>query len=129
MAVPKYRQIESGYLERWYLIPKNKRFNVMLHKFTGDDPRKLMHDHPWWFWSVCLKGELWEVTETSDGWEKTEVMPKWVPRFYRATHQHRFELPEDRKPAWTIVVTGPWRRSWGMYEKKKLVEIMSFRPD
>ena len=48
------------YLERYYLFLKDRKhfpFNVFLHKFLKSDPDDL-HDHPWPYFTVILKGRL-----------------------------------------------------------------------
>ena len=44
--------IGTNYLERWHLIPRNRFFNVYLHKFSGPDSCRELHDHPWWNLSI-----------------------------------------------------------------------------
>ncbi|MBX8687810.1 hypothetical protein GO011_10265, partial [Mycobacterium sp. 20091114027_K0903767] len=45
----------APYLQRWYLIPRNRYCNIYLHRFiASDDPT--CHDHPWWFASLLLHG-------------------------------------------------------------------------
>jgi hypothetical protein len=53
---------ENPYLLRWWLIPRNPVFNVYLHKFLRDDDDRALHDHPWLWCSVLLRGEYIEVT-------------------------------------------------------------------
>lgn len=50
------------YLLRWYLIPRNPIVNVYLHKFLRSDDDRALHDHPWWFVSLILRGQYDEVT-------------------------------------------------------------------
>ena len=49
------------YLLRWYLIPRNRFFNLYLHKFLRDDDDRALHDHPWWFASLILRGGYTEI--------------------------------------------------------------------
>ena len=44
------------YMRRWYVIPKNRFFNIYLHQFLCDDEDRALHDHPWWSMSIILKG-------------------------------------------------------------------------
>jgi hypothetical protein len=55
------------YLERYYVFLKDRKsfpFNVFLHKFLKSDPDDV-HDHPWGYATLILKGGYWE----------------WIPQF------------------------------------------------
>lgn len=110
-----HRTIGVNYLERWYIIPRNRWFNVYLHKFSGSDDGRALHDHPWWSVSVLLKGSLWEVTPHPEykDWTKYRRVRRLIPRFRRATALHRIVKPDHPEPAWTLFITGPRRREWG----------------
>jgi len=50
------------YLERYYVFLKDRErfpFNVFVHKFLKSDPDDV-HDHPWPFATLILKGGYWE---------------------------------------------------------------------
>lgn len=121
--------LPNPYLLRWYVIPRNPLFNVYLHKFLRDDDDRALHDHPWWFVSVILRGGYIEHTEFSDG---TKVMrcrtslfdvrsPWWrrAVAYRPATWRHRVALPHTstggRVPCWTLIITGPRARTWGFW--------------
>jgi hypothetical protein len=55
---------DNPYLLRWYVIPRNPLLNIYVHKFLRSDDDRALHDHPWWFVSVMLRGGYDEVTET-----------------------------------------------------------------
>lgn len=99
---------ESPYLLRWYLVPRNRRFNLYLHKFLRSDDDRALHDHPWWFWSLLLRGQYLEHTPT--GAKRRGVLSL---AFRRAEHRHRVELTHGQ--CWTLVLTGPKRRTWGFW--------------
>lgn len=127
---------ESPYLLRWYLVPKNRFFNVYLHKFCRDDDDRALHDHPWWFISFLIWGRYDEVI-SDDG---TKAIYRDAPSvaFRAATHRHRVVLPrvldvdesgkwfEYRRPAWTIVITGSRVREWGFWCPKGFVPWQDF---
>jgi hypothetical protein len=50
------------YMRRWYVLPKNRWFNIYLHNQVRDDEDSELHDHPWWNVSLVLKGGYWETT-------------------------------------------------------------------
>lgn len=99
---------QKPYLMRWWLIPRNRWFNVYLHKFEHSDDDRAEHDHPWCSLSICLKGQMIEHS-----WGKTRVIKRWWPYFRKAEHAHRLEL--IRGPVWTLFFTGPKVREWGFY--------------
>jgi hypothetical protein len=64
---------DNPYLRRWFLIPRNRFFNIYLHQFLRDDDDRALHDHPWPWLSAILRGAYFEITS-----------PKWTfidPRF------------------------------------------------
>lgn len=116
---------DDPYLLRWYVIPRNPVLNVYLHKFLRSDDDRALHDHPWWFLSLILKGGYTEVTEDARtprsgilggryrGWDRQFA-------FRPATFRHRVELwPEQVGvlPCWTLIVTGRVVRKWGFWCK------------
>lgn len=50
------------YLTRWHLIPRNRWFNLYLHKFVHGDDERALHDHPWPSASLLLEGRYIEHT-------------------------------------------------------------------
>ena len=111
------------YLDRWYIIPRNKWFNVYLHRFRDSDDDRALHDHPWWSISFMLKGKLSEVVETRRfhvGIPSYMISGRYVRKIHRywpyfrpADHMHRMILPDDTKESWTLFITGPRTRMWG----------------
>lgn len=109
------------YLHRWYLIPRNKWFNVYLHQFVGDDDDRASHDHPWWSISFCLKGEMVEEIEEhreNETWVSRthRYIQRFRPYFRKAEHSHIMRL--QSKTAWTLFITGPRRRDWGFWTRR-----------
>lgn len=107
--------IGPRYLLRWYVIPRNPWLNIYLHKFLHDDEDRAIHDHPWWFISIMLKGGYYEVTHSNF---VGRSFPSIV--FRRATYAHRVVLPrvldsDIVRPCWTLVITGRVVRDWGFH--------------
>jgi hypothetical protein len=44
------------YMLRWWVIPRNRWFNIYLHRFLHDDEDRALHDHPWVSCSYILWG-------------------------------------------------------------------------
>lgn len=49
-------RVNDVYMRRWYVIPRNRWFNIYLHNMLRDDDEGALHDHPWWNVSIVLKG-------------------------------------------------------------------------
>ncbi|MGV0595662.1 hypothetical protein [Mycolicibacterium porcinum] len=117
------------YLRRWYLIPRNPFINVYLHHFLSSDDDRALHDHPWWFVSLILRGGYIEIGESADGkmtalcrTAVTDIRSPFWRRciaFRPATHRHRVVLAttqqRDDVPCWTLIVTGRRSRTWGFW--------------
>jgi hypothetical protein len=121
--------IGDRYLLRWYVIPRNPWLNVYLHKFLHDDEDRALHDHPWWFVSVMLKGEYREIV--GDAVDQ-DLLFRRAPSiaFRRARHAHRVVLSKllggGSLPCWTLVVTGRVTRDWGFHCKDRWVHWKDF---
>jgi hypothetical protein len=118
------------YMFRWYIIPRNKFFNIYLHKFMRDDEDRALHDHPWWFVSLMIWGGYFEmVTPNEYGIDRLcRTTPSVAYR--RATHRHSVVLFRDshgnQRPCWTIVLTGRAKRTWGFWCPHGFVRWMDF---
>lgn len=111
--------IDNPYLLRYYLVPRNPFLNVYLHKFLRSDDDRALHDHPWHFLSLVLKGGYREHREgrplTVRSYRQSGSFA-----FRKAGTLHRVELDTEfvrsanhEKPCWTLIVTGPKIRDWG----------------
>lgn len=111
--------IGENYLSRWHVIPRNKFFNVYLHKFSGSDDDRAQHDHPWWSLSFLLKGEAKEHYL-----KKVRLVPRFFPIIRSAKFTHRLEVVQG--PVWTLFITGPRIRQWGFHCPKGWVHWKEF---
>lgn len=100
--------IGPGYMHRWYVIPRNRFFNIYLHKIIRSDDDRALHDHPWWSVSVLLKGKLLELMETTCRFPK-----RFMPVVRSAELAHRLVVLDG--PVWTLFITGPRIREWGFH--------------
>jgi len=120
------------YLERYYLFLKERErfpFNVFLHKFLKSDPDDV-HDHPWPYATLILKGGYWEWIPIFDSvGRKTGEIQHWRgPGHFRtcsATSYHRIEL-DPNITAWTLFMPGPKQREWGFLVKNKWVQWQEY---
>lgn len=122
------RQSDEPYLERYYLFLKDRDrfpFNVFLHKFLKGDPDDV-HDHPWPYATLILKGGYYEWVPIFDTDNKKigEICHWRRPGHFRvcgANSYHRIELDPSITP-WTVFMPGPKERDWGFLVKNKWVQ-------
>jgi hypothetical protein len=98
---------DNPYLERWYVIPRNRWFNIYLHRFLRSDDDRALHDHPWVNLSILLRGRYTE--HLPSGVLRVRWAGNLVAR--RPTALHRVELTHGT--CWTLFLTGPRVREWG----------------
>lgn len=107
------------YLTRWDLL--GNRFtdspHIYLHRFWQSDQQHL-HDHPWPFWSLILRGGYWEVASWNLPGCEPVVVDKWHRPFSLlrrpAWWTHRVVIEKPGR-TWTLVITGRKQREWGFY--------------
>lgn len=102
------------YLRRWWLVPRNRFFNVYLHQFLRSDDDRALHDHPWWSLSLLLCGRMLEHTIGAGGVHHRAELTHGGMRLRSARFAHRLEL-EPGTECWTLFVTGPVLREWGFH--------------
>jgi hypothetical protein len=105
----------APYLLRWWLIPRNRWFNVYLHCFLRSDDDRALHDHPWCWLSLVLRGAYVEHTIAAGGIRQRRLIEKGALRFHRPRFAHRLEVIQKRGECWTLFVTGPRVRVWGFH--------------
>ncbi len=130
---------DNPYLLRWHVIPRNRFFNIYLHKFLRDDDDRALHDHPWPSCSIILKGGY--IEHLPAGIQK--IRRCFIPYFRQARQAHRIELirsfwcvsdsrvarPDNTSPAlstWSLFITGPKMREWGFHCPKGWVHWRVF---
>lgn len=115
---------EDPYLLRWHIIPRNRFFNIYLHKFLRDDDDRALHDHPWASLSLVLKGSYIEHLP-----DRFRVFRRGAVIWRGPKFRHRIELFKQivgysaaapwrivrAKPVWTLFITGPRVREWGFW--------------
>lgn len=119
---------DAPYLERYYLFLKERErfpFNVFLHKFLKGDPDDV-HDHPWSYATLILKGGYYEWTPNFDtqGIKISETRHWRGPGHFRVCSPntyHRIEL-KDGVTAWTLFMPGSHCREWGFLVNNKWIQ-------
>ena len=103
----------APYLRRWWVIPRNRFFNIYLHQILADDDDRALHDHPWWNVSILLRGSYREIRKDS-----TKVRRAGSIVVRNAKTAHRLELPIQNggiRYCWSLFITGPVIREWGFH--------------
>lgn len=90
-------------------------FQIMLHRIYRPDRQRDLHDHPWSFLSIVLRGSYIEdvpcpLGEHCGPHGRTVRWWNWK----RSTDRHSIRWV-SRRPVWTLVITGPKRRTWGFW--------------
>lgn len=103
---------ERPYLRRWFVIPRNRFFNVYLHEFLRSDDDRAHHTHPWAFnASVILRGEYTEHQILAGGLLLRTIRKVGQIKVRWGGAPHRVELHDGH--CWTLFLTGPRVREWG----------------
>jgi hypothetical protein len=117
--------LAKPYLRRWWVIPRNRFFNVYLHEFMRSDDDRALHDHPWLFnLTVMLGRRYYEHTIDRGGIERRTLLKYGDWKFRFGPSPHRLELEKYEHtgyeyPCWTLFITGPVVREWGFHCPKQ----------
>ncbi len=105
---------DRPYLMRWFVIPRNRFFNIYLHRFLRSDDDRALHDHPWVNLSLLLQGSYTEHTIAAGGINHRQVLNAGSVRLRLSGRlAHRIELTSGK--CWTLFITGPRYRRWGFH--------------
>lgn len=111
--VPDYDG-DGLYLIRWRII-QTPWGGLYLHRMDGPDPRSTLHDHPWNFLSIVLRGGYVErrLNPVSMQVNEAHRVRRWNRVRASDAHSIRSLL---RVPTWTLLFVGKRRRTWGYIE-------------
>lgn len=122
-------------LVRWILF-RLPGFGIFLHKLCRSDHDRALHDHPWPFISIVLRGydEIRHVKDVRNtGMYETISVTEYQHHcfgsiLYRpATWRHRVIIGD--KPAWTLVIVGLNYRKWGFWPNGEFCWWRKYNPD
>jgi len=108
-------------------------FAIRLHHWIRSDDKRYMHDHPYWFWTLVLKGHYVDVSHNAEfdkpdtlfaSETNIEHMKAGILRFRPAKHKHYVEVVIPN--TWTLLLTGPAKRDWGFWVDGKLKRPMKY---
>ena len=121
-VVPDYDS-EDDYLARWRII-QTPLFGIYLHKLGTPDPRATLHDHPWPFLAIVLRGGYDECRRDTHIYDparedtRTYSYPNIVRRFNRMPLNSLHWIARlHRVPTWTLVFVGRRCRIWGYLDR------------
>jgi hypothetical protein len=105
---------DAVYLTRWRIV-QTPWAAVYLHRLTAPDSRPTLHDHPWKFLALVLRG----------GYVERRLNPTTmtVNESHRIRRVNRMRTCDahaivtlTRNPTWTLLLVGPRQRTWGYWE-------------
>ena len=94
-------------------------FSVRVHEWHRSDDKRFLHDHPWHFVTLVLRGSYTDVSAAG-----RDVLTAGSIRYRRADHAHYVEVPVGG--CLTILVTSKKVREWGFWMKGKFVRPLRF---
>jgi hypothetical protein len=98
-----------------YILFRLPWFGVYLHQFCQSDYDRALHDHPWPFVSVMLRGGYFEVHDhTPSGEQVQEWRAPGSVLLRPAEWRHRVILKDGVRP-WTLILVGRRQRAWGFF--------------
>lgn len=96
----------DGYMERFWVF-RTPVLSARVHRILRSDHDRDLHDHPWHYATVILRGGYYEVTQRGRRWYGPgSVLVR------RATHLHRLVVPSGGT-ATTLFLHARKRRTWG----------------
>ena len=115
----KLGEPECPYMTRYVL--NLYFFAIRLHIWKRSDDKRYMHDHPFSFLSIVLKGSYTDVSPK--GKDKMNFLSV---RYRKAEHRHYVHVSD--KGCTTLLITSKPFRNWGFYvhNRTKLLRPLRF---
>ena len=102
------------YLTRWRIV-QTPWAALYLHRMDAPDSRPTLHDHPWRFLSLVLRGGYVERRLNPGTMEVDESHTIRRVNRMRTSDAHAI-IKLDRTPTWTLLLVGARLRTWGYWE-------------
>jgi hypothetical protein len=106
--------LADPYMLRWWVIPRNRFFNIYLHEVIRSDDDRALHDHPWVNGSVLIDDRYVEHVIDAGGIHRRTIRRAGDVKLRLARAAHRLELVGGERVV-TLFITGPRVRSWGFH--------------
>ncbi len=113
-------------------------FGIYLHHIDNPDPGDHLHDHPWTFWSLILRGGY---EETYSGivksfpqrytWKAPDLYWRYWGRgsIHKIDRNHAHRIDAAIPGTKTLVVRGPKIAPWGFYTDKGFIDADEYRDE
>lgn len=93
-----------------YRLLRTPSFGIFIHKFCRSDHDRCLHDHPWDYLAIILKGGYWEIMDDDRGAQRRPGNILYRP----ATWRHRVVL-QPGKTSWSLTFVSGRKRRWGFW--------------
>lgn len=115
--------ISTHLLTRWRII-RTPWFGIFLHKHHNSDQSRHLHDHPWNFTTIVLRGGYDELVPARHG----VGMRHWPAGSWHRLHAEDAHTIDhlERTPTWTLMLVGRHRRVWQFHTPDGLVPFHSY---
>lgn len=113
--IPNLDNPTETYLTRWRII-QTPYGSLYLHRMDGPDSRDTLHDHPWAFLSIILRGSYFEQRLNL----RTRRKELKFHRFFNLMRRDDAHYIQEilRYPTWTFLFVGRRRRTWGYWRQE-----------
>lgn len=122
MKLIKEIKSKTGILHfrRWQIL-WTPWFSIWIHGIYSADKDEHLHNHPWDYFSLVLKGSFLEETESG-----TKIMRplSYVKR--DGSEFHKIKILFTPK-VYTLFITSPPKRDWGYKVKGKIIQHDIYR--
>lgn len=110
---------------RRYRLLSTRWFSIYIHKIYKSDQDLHLHDHPWNYFNMILKGGYIEET-IENNCKKKNVMIHYRYSFRKATQCHKI-LHMITPCVTTLFITGKSYRTWGYQVNDAWIDHMTYR--
>lgn len=109
------------YMRRWWIV-RTRFFEARIHYTSSADVGEHVHDHPFDFITIVMKGTYDEYLASAE----LVRHRRGVPFFRQAEVAHAIDKI-SQGGVWSLVLTGPRRREWGFYVDGNWVHEETYR--
>jgi hypothetical protein len=122
---PDVENPNRNVMVRWRLV-QTPWLGICLHRLDTPDRRTTLHDHPWPFVSIILRGGYTEEIGIRTGRDRRGLIVGRRLRSWRTGSVHRMRRTDahtitwlHRTPTWTLMLVGPRapEPSWGYWDE------------
>lgn len=112
---------------RRYRLLSTPWFNIYVHHILQSDMDSDMHDHPWDFSSLILKGSYIEQARLSPEFDAIYMNKYYSGEVIKHKAEDAHKLILVSKSVWTLVVTSGTPREWGYQTCQGWIDHKEYR--